>query len=150
MKLKLLFRKLTLKSTPYLREYGMNHRGRFGPGILALNGEPGIYSARYGGTRENHEKNNKLLEAPWRENESNAQRWSAITLIHTNEEAQFEWNCERKKCWIIIPQDGFGYYPLFTPRSYDRTFAEMTMEEKTPLVEVYGRAVIVCIYRSFN
>jgi XTP/dITP diphosphohydrolase len=102
--------------------------------VSALNGEPGIYSARYAGEHGNHEKNNiKLLEALDGETNRNAQFRSVITLIHNDEEAQFEGVIKGKISTELSGTDGFGYDPLFTPEGYDRTFAEMTMEEKNPI-----------------
>lgn len=102
--------------------------------VEALNGEPGIFSARYAGEHGNHGKNNaKLLEQLKNEVDRNAQFRSVITLIHKNVEAQFEGIVRGKISTSLSGKDGFGYDPLFTPNGYDRTFAEMTMEEKNPI-----------------
>lgn len=102
--------------------------------VEALNGEPGIYSARYAGEHGNHEKNNaKLLEALKEKTNRKAQFRSVITLIYDNEESQFEGIIAGKINEELSGTDGFGYDPLFTPKGYDRTFAEMTMEEKNPI-----------------
>ncbi|MDP5140119.1 MAG: RdgB/HAM1 family non-canonical purine NTP pyrophosphatase [Spirosomaceae bacterium] len=102
--------------------------------VEALNGEPGIYSARYAGEHGNHAKNNaKLLTELAGKTNRNAQFRSVITLIHDNEETQFEGIVKGKINEELSGTDGFGYDPLFTPEGFDRTFAEMTMEEKNPI-----------------
>lgn len=102
--------------------------------VEALNGEPGIYSARYAGEHGNHAKNNaKLLTELAGKTNRNAQFRSVITLIHDNEETQFEGIVKGKISTELSGTDGFGYDPLFTPEGFDRTFAEMTMEEKNPI-----------------
>lgn len=102
--------------------------------VEALNGEPGIYSARYAGEHGNHAKNNaKLLTELAGKTNRNAQFRSVITLIHDNEETQFEGIVKGKISTELSGIDGFGYDPLFTPEGFDRTFAEMTMEEKNPI-----------------
>ncbi|MDP5121526.1 MAG: RdgB/HAM1 family non-canonical purine NTP pyrophosphatase, partial [Spirosomaceae bacterium] len=102
--------------------------------VEALNGEPGIYSARYAGEHGNHAKNNaKLLTELAGKTNRNAQFRSVISLIHDNEETQFEGIVKGKINEELSGTDGFGYDPLFTPEGFDRTFAEMTMEEKNPI-----------------
>lgn len=102
--------------------------------VEALNGEPGIYSARYAGEHGNHAKNNaKLLDELKSKTNRAAQFRSVITLIHDNEETQFEGIVKGKIRTALSGTDGFGYDPLFIPDGYDRTFAEMTMEEKNPI-----------------
>lgn len=102
--------------------------------VEALNGEPGIYSARYAGEHGNHAKNNaKLLTELAGKTNRNAQFRSVISLIHDNEETQFEGIVKGKISTELSGTDGFGYDPLFTPEGFDRTFAEMTMEEKNPI-----------------
>ena len=102
--------------------------------VEALNGEPGIYSARYAGEHGNHEKNNiKLLEELKGQANRTAQFRSVITLIHNNAETQFEGIVKGNISTELSGTDGFGYDPLFTPEGFDRTFAEMSMEEKNPI-----------------
>jgi XTP/dITP diphosphohydrolase len=102
--------------------------------VETLNGEPGIYSARYAGEHGNHQKNNaKLLEALEGKPNRTAQFRSVITLVQNNQETQFEGIIKGKISTELSGTDGFGYDPLFTPEGYDRTFAGMTMEEKNPI-----------------
>jgi XTP/dITP diphosphohydrolase len=98
----------------------------------ALNGEPGVKSARYAGEGRSPDDNiAKLLS-----NLSGKENWSArfktvISLIIDGRETLFEGICEGR----IIPEkrgsQGFGYDPVFIPGGSNKTFAEMTMEEKT-------------------
>ncbi len=104
--------------------------------VEALNGEPGVFSARYAGTPEhgNHEKNTaKLLQNLVGIENRNAQFRSVITLIINGLPHFFEGIIRGK----IIRQkrglQGFGYDPIFVPEGYDRTFAEMSIEEKNPI-----------------
>lgn len=131
-----------LKARHIYDKYGMTTiADDSGLEVEALNGEPGIYSARYAGEHGNHPKNNaKLLEALKGETNRKAQFRSVITLIHDNEESQFEGIITGKINEELSGTDGFGYDPLFTPEGYDRTFAEMSMEEKNPISH-RGRAV---------
>lgn len=102
--------------------------------VDVLDGEPGIYSARYAGEHGNHAKNNaKLLETLKASLHRNAQFRSVITLIHNGEEKQFEGIIRGEIMTAKYGKDGFGYDPLFKPFGHDRTFAEMTMEEKNPI-----------------
>ena len=102
--------------------------------VEALNGEPGIYSARYAGEHGNHAKNNaKLLKEMKGKANRNAQFRSVVTFIHNDVESQFEGIIKGKINEELSGAGGFGYDPLFTPKGYDRTFAEMTMEEKNPI-----------------
>ncbi len=102
--------------------------------VEALNNEPGIYSARYAGEHGNHAKNNaKLLAELAGKTNRNAQFRSVVTLIYQNQETQFEGVVKGKIHTELTGTDGFGYDPLFIPAGHNRTFAEMTMEEKNPI-----------------
>lgn len=124
-----------LKARHIYDKYGMTTiADDSGLEVEALNGEPGIYSARYAGEHGNHAKNNaKLLAELTGKTNRNAQFRSVITLIHDNNETQFEGIVKGKINEELSGTDGFGYDPLFTPEGFDRTFAEMTMEEKNPI-----------------
>ncbi|MBA4196631.1 MAG: non-canonical purine NTP pyrophosphatase, RdgB/HAM1 family [Chitinophaga sp.] len=99
--------------------------------VDALNGEPGVKSARYAGDVKNFQANidKLLLNLEGKENRT-AQFRTVISLILNNEEHFFEGVCKGK---IITEQkglSGFGYDPVFIPDGSNKTFAEMTMEEK--------------------
>lgn len=97
----------------------------------ALQGEPGVRSARYAGESATFENNiNKLLERLKGQNNRRARFRTVISLILNGREHLFEGICNG----IIIDDKrgsaGFGYDPVFVPDGDTRTFAEMNMEEK--------------------
>jgi XTP/dITP diphosphohydrolase len=99
--------------------------------VYALNGEPGVLSARYAGEEKSFEKNiDKLLRALDGNPNRNARFRTVISLIWQGNEYQFEGICEG----LITPArhggNGFGYDPVFSPIGSKRTFAEMTLHEK--------------------
>ena len=107
--------------------------------VDALNGEPGVFSARYAGTpaagdHGNHAKNiEKLLKNLKGIENRAAQFRSVITLLINGESHFFEGIIRGKITYDRHGEKGFGYDPIFLPEGYDRTFAEMTMEEKNPI-----------------
>lgn len=99
--------------------------------IVALNGEPGVKSARYAGDERNFQSNIDLvlLKLLNKENKT-AQFRTVISLIWNEHEYLFEGIC---KGHIIANQkgtEGFGYDPIFVPDGANKSFAEMSMEEK--------------------
>jgi XTP/dITP diphosphohydrolase len=99
--------------------------------IEALNGEPGVKSARYAGEtrafKDNIEKVlNKLANQPNR----NARFRAVISLIIEGNETQFEGICNGKIIYTPQGSEGFGYDPIFIPDGSNRSFAEMSIEEK--------------------
>ncbi|MDB5208958.1 MAG: rdgB [Flavisolibacter sp.] len=100
--------------------------------VDALNGEPGVHSARYAGEEKSFQKNIKklLLNLEGKENRT-AHFRTVICLITEGELNFFEGVC---KGHIIEGQKGmkgFGYDPVFIPDGADKTFAEMGIEEKS-------------------
>lgn len=99
--------------------------------VAALNGEPGVKSARYAGEGRDFQANiDKLLVNLEGIGNRKAQFRTVISLILNNQEYLFEGICEGE---IIAQQKGlkgFGYDPVFVPNGSDKTFAEMTIEEK--------------------
>ena len=99
--------------------------------VEALNGEPGVKSARYAGDDRNFQANiDKLLHNIGGNNNRTAQFRTVISLIWETNEYFFEGICKGR---IIEEQKGtkgFGYDPVFVPDGSDKTFAEMTTEEK--------------------
>lgn len=99
--------------------------------VEALNGEPGVKSARYAGDERSFESNiNKLLSKLAKEENRKAQFRTVICLICNEKEKIFEGIC---KGTIIAERrgiSGFGYDPIFVPEGSTKTFAEMTMAEK--------------------
>ncbi|MFT6166292.1 MAG: XTP/dITP diphosphohydrolase [Vicingaceae bacterium] len=103
--------------------------------IEALNGEPGIYSARYGGTEKSFEKNMDLVLSKL-EGQTNrkAQFRTAIALLDKNgKEHLFEGVCKGEILKGKIGEGGFGYDPIFRPEGYQETFAQLSMETKNKI-----------------
>ncbi len=102
--------------------------------IDALNGNPGVYSARYAGLNCNSDNNmdKVLLELKHKTNR-NAQFKTVIALIIDGKKSFFEGSVKgkiiTKKCGV----DGFGYDPIFKPDGYDITFSEMDLDEKNKI-----------------
>jgi XTP/dITP diphosphohydrolase len=99
--------------------------------VEALNGEPGVKSARYAGEERSFEKNiDKLLNKLKNKKSSKAHFRTIVCLIENGKEIIFEGTCKG----TIIAQRrgdcGFGYDPVFVPDGSAKTFAEMSLEEK--------------------
>ncbi len=102
--------------------------------VESLNGEPGIYSARYAGGSKNSEDNmNKLLTRLQGKENRKARFRTVIALIMDGKEIVFEGIAEGEITTKRSGALGFGYDPIFKPNGYDITFAEMPMEEKNKI-----------------
>ena len=99
--------------------------------VEILNGEPGVKSARYAGEQKSFQANiDKLLLNLKGKQNRNAQFRTVISLIWNNEEYFFEGICKGKIIEVQKGAEGFGYDPIFVPEGSDKTFAEMSMQEK--------------------
>jgi XTP/dITP diphosphohydrolase len=99
--------------------------------IEALNGEPGVFSARYAGIEKNDESNmNKVLSHLQFETNRNARFVTVIALLKDGVEYLFEGEIKGKITREKKGTNGFGYDPIFIPDGYEKTFAEFTKEEK--------------------
>lgn len=113
----------------------LTHRDCFsedtGLEVDALNGEPGVKSARYAGEERSFEKNIDVLLANLRGEQNRKARFrTVVCLLINGEEKLFDGIC---KGTIIAERrgtSGFGYDPVFIPDGSDRTFAEMSLAEK--------------------
>ncbi|MFT3681586.1 MAG: RdgB/HAM1 family non-canonical purine NTP pyrophosphatase [Ferruginibacter sp.] len=100
--------------------------------VDALNGEPGVKSARYAGeTRSSQDNIDKLLKNLEDIEERKARFKTIISLILNGEEYQFEGACEGMIIKEQRGRNGFGYDAVFIPVSSEKTFAEMDLEEKS-------------------
>lgn len=100
--------------------------------VTALNGEPGVKSARYAGDDRSFDKNiEKLLQKLQDKRDKTARFRAIISLIIDGKETQFEGICEGKIINEKRGTYGFGYDPVFVPNGSDKTFGEMKLEEKT-------------------
>ena len=99
--------------------------------VEALNGEPGVHSARYAGTTRNSEKNiKKLLKNLKNIKNRNARFKTVIALIMDNKLHTFSGIVEGYILDSPKGNNGFGYDPIFCPNGFDKSFAELTLKEK--------------------
>ena len=99
--------------------------------VKALNGEPGVKSARYAGDEKAFDRNmDKLLFNLESHDDRRAQFRTVISLIWQQKEYLFEGVCEGTIIHHREGRNGFGYDPVFIPNGSNRTFAEMNMDEK--------------------
>ena len=109
--------------------------------VEALGGEPGVHSARYATDGHDFAANNRLLLKNMEGQENRRARFrTVISLIEGGEEHLFEGIVEGRIIDHESGTEGFGYDPLFVPDGFDRTFAEMTADEKNEISH-RGRAV---------
>ena len=115
--------------------------------IDALDGAPGVYSARYAGEPVNHQKNNeKVLAALLGKSNRNAAFRTVIALIFEGQEFIFEGKIEGKISESLRGSNGFGYDPIFQPNGYEQCFAEMSLSEKT---QISHRGIAVAKLAAF-
>lgn len=115
--------------------------------VMALNGAPGVHSARYAGPEKNSKKNiEKLLSSLEKTANRSAQFKTVIALHYKGELIQFEGICEGKITRTAKGSDGFGYDPIFKPSVKDKTFAELTLKEKN---EIGHRGIAVAKLIAF-
>ena len=102
--------------------------------VEALNGAPGVYSARYAGAQKNAEDNTqKLLNELRNKSNRNAQFKTVIALIINGEEQLFQGICKGAITEEKTGDGGFGYDPVFKPEGFTITFAEMPLSEKNKI-----------------
>ena len=99
--------------------------------VEALNGAPGVFSARYAGEEKNDEANiEKLLSELSNEKNRSARFKTVIALLWNGKKILFDGICDGK---IILEKRGnlgFGYDPVFVPSGQTKTFAEMELSQK--------------------
>ncbi|NNJ56754.1 MAG: RdgB/HAM1 family non-canonical purine NTP pyrophosphatase [Bacteroidia bacterium] len=109
--------------------------------VEALDGEPGVLSARYAGERRNSNDNmNLVLERLKNQPNRKARFKTVIALILNGKEYVFEGVCGGEITEQKSGDEGFGYDPIFLPEGRKETFAEMSMKEKGEISH-RGRAV---------
>lgn len=109
--------------------------------IDALDGEPGVYSARYAGEEKNADKNMDLVLQKLHNSTNRKAQFKTVIALNINKEQHLftgivEGEIRNEKTGI----NGFGYDPIFEPENLGKTFAEMSLEEKNKLSH-RGRAV---------
>ena len=109
--------------------------------VEALGGAPGVHSARYATDGHDTAANNRLLLKNLTGKANRRARFrTVICLIEGGEEHLFEGIVEGRIIDHETGTEGFGYDPLFGPEGFDRTFAEMSADEKNAISH-RGRAV---------
>jgi len=102
--------------------------------VEALGGQPGVFSARYAGPQKNDPDNlKKLLNELGANPNRRACFKTVIALIIDGKEQFFEGIIRGKITTQPIGDGGFGYDPVFIPDGYERTFAQMNLEEKNAI-----------------
>ncbi|OXB10896.1 non-canonical purine NTP pyrophosphatase [Flavobacterium plurextorum] len=102
--------------------------------VNALNGEPGVYSARYAGEQKNADDNmNKLLDALKNEEDRSAQFKTVIALNLNGAQHLFTGLAKGVITMNKTGNHGFGYDPIFQPENYSETFAELSAEVKNKI-----------------
>lgn len=113
--------------------------------VEALDGAPGVHSARYATDGHDYKANNLKLLAELHDADNRRARFrTVISLIRDGVEQQVEGIVEGRIATEESGSEGFGYDPLFVPNGYDKTFAEMTAEEKNAISH-RGRAVAALV-----
>jgi len=123
-------------------KYGINcFADDTGLEIEALNGEPGVYSARYAVEERSADNNMDLVLEKLNKIKNRKARFrTVVSLVIDGCESQFEGIVNGQILEEKRGETGFGYDPIFKPDESDRSFAEMPMEEKNQISH-RGRAV---------
>lgn len=124
----------TLKSSYVFENFGLDcFADDSGLEVEALNNEPGIYSARYSGIKDDVTNLQLLLKNMEGETNRRARFKTVISLLKNGENHLFEGVIEGTIRTAASGTKGFGYDPIFQPDGYDITFAEMDMTEKNKI-----------------
>ena len=122
-----------LKANYVTEKYGLNcFADDTGLEVEALNGAPGVYSARYAGEPKDDNNNmNELLFQLEKETNRNANFTTVIALNLNGKQELFVGMIFGKITREKVGTNGFGYDPIFVAEGYEKTFAELDMEEKS-------------------
>jgi len=114
--------------------------------VDALNGAPGVYSARYAGSDCNVKDNVKKLLKALKEKENRVAQFKTVVALTTQTHTEtFEGICKGRILTENYGDKGFGYDPVFKPDGYNKTFAQMMQEEKSAISH-RGKAIRQLIY----
>ncbi|MBP7151775.1 MAG: non-canonical purine NTP diphosphatase [Paludibacteraceae bacterium] len=115
--------------------------------IEALGGEPGVFSARYAGLEQDSYKNRmKVLRLMKQQTNRKARFRTVIALILQGEEYFFEGKISGVIAHEPRGEGGFGYDSIFVPDGYEKTFAELSAEQKN---QISHRAIAVKKFADF-
>ncbi len=133
-----------LQKAEYIKEhYGFDcFADDTGLEVEALNGEPGVFSARYAGEqRDANDNMNKLLQELQNKPNRKAQ-FKTVIALHLNDNLHtFTGICEGEITSSKKGDSGFGYDPIFKPNGHEQTFAEMDLSLKNRIGH-RGKAVV--------
>lgn len=102
--------------------------------VEALNNEPGVFSARYAGPQRSDEDNMALLLERLNSSQNRKARFrTVICAFINNQKYFFEGIVEGEIANEYSGDQGFGYDPIFIPKGYSQTFAQMSLEEKNKI-----------------
>ncbi|WP_136480681.1 non-canonical purine NTP diphosphatase [Cognatitamlana onchidii] len=102
--------------------------------INALNGAPGVYSARYAGPQKNSDDNMKKVLSELEKGSSREAQFKTVIALHIKGKViTFKGICKGEITQEKIGKKGFGYDPIFKPESYQKTFAQMDLELKNKI-----------------
>jgi len=109
--------------------------------VDALEGEPGVYSGRYAGEPRSDERNIDLLLKNLENSSIRTARFKTVIALLLGDDAyKFEGIAEGEILKTRTGNGGFGYDPVFSPKGYTQSFAELTMAEKNAISH-RGKAV---------
>lgn len=102
--------------------------------VNALNGEPGVYSARYAGPQRDANDNMDKLLNRLENSEDRSAQFKTVVALHLNGEIKtFTGICKGEITTEKHGEKGFGYDPIFKAKGYNKTFAEISLEEKNKI-----------------
>jgi XTP/dITP diphosphohydrolase len=124
-----------LKADYITQKFGFNcFADDTGLEVESLDGKPGVYSARFAGEPSNSENNmQKLLVDLETKSNRKAQFRTAVSLNINDKKFLFEGICKGEILTSKYGEKGFGYDPIFKPKGFEQSFAEMTSEEKNKI-----------------
>ncbi len=102
--------------------------------VEALNGEPGVFSARYAGPQRNAKDNMSKLLIDLKNKDNRAAQFKTVIALNLNGKLQtFTGICKGEMTEEKHGEKGFGYDPIFKPEGYSETFAQLSLEEKNKI-----------------
>lgn len=120
--------------------------------VTALQGEPGVYSARYAGEQRNDQDNMNLLLSNLKDKPSRSAQFKTVVALHLNGKLEtFTGICKGEITLEKQGEKGFGYDPIFKAEGFDKTFAQISIAEKNK-VGHRGKAVtqLVDFLNNYN
>ncbi|EAR01582.1 non-canonical purine NTP diphosphatase [Maribacter sp. HTCC2170] len=113
--------------------------------VDALNGEPGVYSARYAGEQKNAEDNMDKLLSELKKHKNRTARFKTVIALNLNGKQElFTGAAEGEIIKEKKGDGGFGYDPVFKPTDYNQTFAELQLAVKNKISH-RGKAIQLLI-----